>query len=91
MAAALLGEDHSPVKAKINTLMDEVDDVEKEQDHDYISKLITDHFSSKVFDIISDLMYKRSNDQKYGNQNVSDNDYSDEEEEEFDNGDRNRN
>lgn len=34
--------------------MDLVDDVKKEPDHDYISKLIIEHYSQKLFLEVSD-------------------------------------
>lgn len=55
----------SPTKRekKIQSLMDAVDDIKKEPDHDFISKLITDHFSTKVFDMVNDFLYKKSNEE----------------------------
>lgn len=56
-------EDGSPAKARIMSLTDAVDDIKREPDHDFISKLITDYFSTKVFDMVNDLLYKKSSEE----------------------------
>jgi len=62
MAAALL--DDSPKKhKKIETMMDEVDDIKRGPDHEFISKLITEHFSQKIFDIVCDFMVKKNSEE----------------------------
>ena len=54
------------------SLLDAVDDIKREPDHEYISKLITDYFSSSVFDMVNDLLYKKSSEEV--NQNDIDSD-----------------
>lgn len=39
--------------------MDTVDDVKKEKDHDYICKLISEHFSQKLFDKVNEFFMKK--------------------------------
>ena len=59
--------DDSPKKQqKIENIMDAVDDVKREPDHDFISKLITDYFSSKIFDVVCDFMVKKNNEEVGG-------------------------
>jgi hypothetical protein len=41
-------------------MFDQVDDVKKEPDHNYISKLITQHFSQRLFTEVSDFQMKKS-------------------------------
>jgi len=45
---------------KVQNLMDVVEDSIKEQDHDFIVKLIAEHFSSKLFSLVEDF-YKHRN------------------------------
>ena len=54
-------KDLSTMHAKIDNVLDAiVDDRRKEPDHDYISKLITDHYSSQLFQIVADIMENKS-------------------------------
>jgi SAM-dependent MidA family methyltransferase len=68
--------------------MDAVDDIKKEEDHDFVSKLITQYFSHKIFDAVTDFIMKKSNEEIYQNDVVSDNedddDYGDEDQQEDD-------
>lgn len=54
--------------------MDAVDDVKREIDHEYISTLITEYFSSKIFDVVSDLLYKKTDEEAIEPENESEND-----------------
>lgn len=55
-----------------------VDDVKREPDHQYISQLISEHFCQKIFDHVSDLMYKKSSEEINANEEISENDEPDE-------------
>jgi hypothetical protein len=46
--------------------MDVVDDIERLEDHEFISKLITNHFSQKLFQSVSDFINKKSLDYEVG-------------------------
>lgn len=48
-----------------NEVLDLVDDVKKEEDHEYISKLITQYFSQKLFVEVSDFQMKKSREDIY--------------------------
>jgi hypothetical protein len=50
---------------KIESYMDAVDDIKREADHDYVSKLIVTHFSQKLFCAVSDFMMKKSKEEIY--------------------------
>lgn len=52
--------------------MDAVDDVKKEVDHDYVSKLITTYFSQKLFCAVSDFMMKKTKEEIYRDEVESD-------------------
>jgi hypothetical protein len=43
-------------------MLELVDDVKKEPDHEYISKLITQHYSQKLFTEVSDFQMKKTRD-----------------------------
>jgi len=45
---------------KVANVMDVVEDAVKERDHDFIVKLIQEHFSTKLFGIVEDF-YKHRN------------------------------
>lgn len=62
----------------VEDFMDAVDDIKKEEDHDFVSKLITQYFSHKIFDAVTDFIMKKSNEEIYQNDVVSDNDEDDE-------------
>lgn len=62
----------------VENYMDAVDDIKKEEDHDYVSKLITQHFSHKIFDAVTDFIMKKSNEEIYQNDVVSDHEEEDE-------------
>ena len=74
----------------IANFMDAVDDIKKEDDHDFVSKLITQYFSHKIFDAVTDFIMKKSNEEIYQNDVVSDNDedddygYEDQQEDDYD-------
>jgi len=59
MAAAML-DDSPDKKQKVESIMDAVDDIKKGPDHEFICKLITEHFSHKIFDIVCDFNMKKS-------------------------------
>lgn len=40
---------------KIQSFMDKVDDFKKEKDHVYISKVISDYFSQKLYSLVSEI------------------------------------
>lgn len=50
---------------KIESYMDAVDDIKREADHDFVSKLIVTHFSQKLFCAVSDFMMKKSKEEIY--------------------------
>jgi hypothetical protein len=52
--------EEKPESKKVSSVMDVVDDSVKEQDYDFICKLIAEHFSSKLFGIVEDF-YKHRN------------------------------
>ena len=62
--------------------MDTVDDVKKEADHEYVSRLITHYFSQRLFNTVSDFLMKKSKEEIYQDEELSDNpdeqDYMDE-------------
>ena len=61
--------------------MDTVDDVKKEVDHEYISKLITQHFSQRLFVCVSEFQMKKSEEDIYADEVISngdDQEYDDE-------------
>lgn len=58
-------------------LLDLVDDVKKEPDHDFIAKLITQHFSQKLFLDVSDFNLKKTKEEIYAEEVISDNDEED--------------
>ena len=57
---------------KIESYMDAVDDIKKEPDHDYVSKLIITYFSQKLFCAVSDFMMKKSKEEIYRDEVESD-------------------
>lgn len=61
-------------------MMDEVDDIKRGPDHDFISRLITDYFSQKIFDVVCDFMVKKNDEEIIGGA-VSDNGEDEEEDE----------
>ena len=48
---------------KIESFMDTVDDVKKEVDHEFISNLITQHFSQRLFVCVSDFQTKKTDEE----------------------------
>jgi len=62
--------------------MDTVDDVKKEADHEYVSKLITQYFSQRLFNTVSDFLMKKAKEEMDNDEVLSDNpdeqDYMDE-------------
>lgn len=52
--------EEKPESKKVTSIMDIVDDSVKEKDHDFICKLISEHFSSKLFGVVEDF-YKHRN------------------------------
>ena len=52
-------EDPLAPEKKVESYMDLVDDVKKERDHDFIEGLISDYFSHKLFQAISDFAQKK--------------------------------
>lgn len=44
---------------KIESCMDLVDDVKKGKDHDYICRLISEHFSQKLFSLVSEIFLRK--------------------------------
>ena len=62
--------------------MDTVDDVKKEADHEYVSDLITRYFSQRLFNTVSDFLMKKTKEEIYQDEELSDNpdeqDYMDE-------------
>jgi len=61
-----------PAEKKIESYMDAVDDIKKEPDHDYVSKLIVTYFSQKLFNAVSDFMMKKSKEEIYRDEVDSD-------------------
>lgn len=57
--------------------MDTVDDVKKEKDHEYICKTITDYFSQKLFEKITEVYMKKPLEQINKDQEISSDDEDD--------------
>lgn len=57
-----------------------MDDVKREMDHEYISRLITQELSQKLFREVSDFMMKKSQEDIYADEVLSDNPDGEEEE-----------
>lgn len=68
-------------QSKIESYMDACDDITREQDHDYVSQLITKHFSHELFNIVQDFLLKKSTEEIYHDDIVSDRDEDEEDEE----------
>lgn len=77
LAQSLLADKKEVTDPNKNDLLDLVDDVKKEPDHDFISKLITQHFSQKLFIEVSDFMLKKTKEEIYAEEIVSDNEEDD--------------
>jgi hypothetical protein len=72
--------EEKPESKKVTSIMDVVEDQIKEQDHDFICKLITEHFSSKLFSLVEDF-YKHRNVKSEEQVDAEDDQAEDEEEE----------
>ena len=53
--------------------MDKVDDVKKQADHDYISRTIREYFAQKLLDTVDEIEKKKSMEEIYKDQVLSDN------------------
>lgn len=65
VAQAMLGGDPASAAEpgaiqKIESFMGAVDDVKKEPDHEFVSQLITEHYSQRLFQTVSDFINNKS-------------------------------
>ena len=67
-----MAEEGAPAEKKVESYMDAVDDIKKEADHEYVSKLIVQYFSQKLFNAVSDFMMKKSKEEIYQDEVLSD-------------------
>ena len=62
--------------------MDTVEDYKKEPDHEFICKLIDEHFSQKMFEKLTNIQRQKTNQAEMAYLEESDDDDEDEEDEE---------
>ena len=67
-------EEYKKEQMQLRSNMDIVDDVKKERDHDYISRLISDYFSQKLFTLIGEIFVRKEDKESMANDNYEDDD-----------------
>jgi len=78
-AQGLLDDGPKAADKKIESVLDTVDDCRKEADHEFVSQLIAQHYSQRLFQVVSDLIENKTLEQEddedgYGAANAADGD-----------------
>lgn len=60
----MLGDDAKAEAKKIESVLDTVDDRRKEPDHEFVSQLITQHYSQRLFQVVSDFIENKTLEQE---------------------------